>query len=684
MAETSPFLSNSYEMNRDFLSEAVNQTSLFLSKLTGDDQTVIQTNIRNYMLNHQEEFKSRRATVLIKDKNEDRQVKIIPLSKLLKYIERKNYHLSPSLVAYTNSDEEECVNSIGTRQFIDKRAHYKGLRQINKSNPELYTKYNELQNAFKIFNNAQSGAMSSRGTPITNKSGHTTLTSTCRCLTSTANLINEQFIAGNRFYNTPQNTLQSLMARLISTDLKALSDVIDKYGLYHPTSDDVYQVVVDCSRRYWRNEKDLNTIKRFLDKLTYLELAAILYNLDLVSLFKYNEEFVTKFFDDWTSLGKLDTPVKPENNDQKVLCISKLEGEITPDDIAGLNAYHIQIEEKYSDLISVLFKSLIPPSGLFDVTSSIRDCVLTSDTDSSIYTVDKMIDSYTDDRDKGVRLNAVLTYFIRMISVDQHQQLSANLNVAHKNLKLLHMKNEYYFGGYVTTLMSKHYFASQRMEEGVRNKKMKMEIKGVHLRSSKISSLIRNKATEQMKDIILTIENKEQLDPAVELHSIAELERQVISDLKAGKWHWLSRNNIKDDKYYTNPDASVYLYHELWEEVFAPKYGHAPEMPYSGIKVNVNLGSKRLLNEYLDSIEDKELSERFRTFLEKKEKKDLGNLYVPMERATFLDDIPIEIKQCMDIRTIIKQNFKSIYEILNSTGIYFINEKITRLVSDEH
>ncbi|QMV29126.1 hypothetical protein AP1_0423 [Aeromonas phage AP1] len=173
------------------------------------------------------------------NKHGDRELQIRSIFSVFKEVQANNYHFSPSMIGYTNSDEEECVNSIGTRQFIDNRKFYKDKRQEVPKGGDMWTKYNELQNAFKIFNNAQSGAMSSEGTPINNKTGHTSLTSSTRCLTSTANLINEQFIAGNRFYNTPENTMQAIIARLTVSNLNDIEMVINKFGLKIPTVEDV-------------------------------------------------------------------------------------------------------------------------------------------------------------------------------------------------------------------------------------------------------------------------------------------------------------------------------------------------------------------------------------------------------------------------------------------------------------
>lgn len=688
MSESNPFLSETYESDRNIIKHSIEQYSELISRVQGEDKEVVKANLLTYFKANKEQYKSKRAKVIIKNKVGDREVKIIPFSSVLKHVQDKNYHFSPSMIAYTNSDEEECVNSIGTRLFIANRKYYKNLRQDAKAvnDKDLYGKYHELQNAFKIFNNAQSGAMSSGGTCLTNQTAHTSLTSTTRCLTSTANLTNEQFIAGNRFYHNPDATLQSMIARIQVTDFKLLEQVMEKYKLHYPTTEDLMKRVKHCSSRYWDSEPQMSLIETFVNKLKPIEKASILYTLDLFSLFNHNRDFIKTFFDKWCHIPEVDESklLKPDNGDRYVLCVSKLPREHSKEQLQGLNHYHVQIEKEYADFIKVFFKSPIPPTGLFNVINAIRDCVLTSDTDSSIYSIDTVIDNYTDDNEQGVKLNGVLTYFIRMVSLDQHRQLSSNMNVSKKNLTLLEMKNEFYLSAYVTTDMSKHYYAYQDMVEGVKNTDLEIELKGVHLKSSKIASVIKDKAQELMVMTLDAIKSGGTINAAEVLHGIGELERSIVNDIQGGDYSWLSRESIKPAVAYTNPDSEKYLYHSLWEEVFSEKYGPAPELPYTGIKMSVDMSSKSKLNAYIDSIEDSTIRDKFRTFMEKKGKDKLTNLYLPMERAQNLKDIPLEFKQAIDYRTLLKQNLKSVYTVLHSTGIYMMNDSITRLVSDEH
>lgn len=90
------------------------------------------------------------------------------------------------------------------------------------------------------------------------------------------------------------------------------------------------------------------------------------------------------------------------------------------------------------------------------------------------------------------------------------------------------------------------------------------------------------------------------------------------------------------------------------------------------------------MKEWFTKVADEDVRKRLEAYIESTGRSDLGNIIVPMERLQYMGDIPEEIKQVIDYRTVIKQNLKSVYEVLNSTGLYFMNDSITRLVSDEH
>lgn len=712
--KVSPFKDVAYFKDRNLQAHYCKQMALLLSRLYNKTEEEVKPLVDKIFRRNTNGFKDVKFKIIKKNKYGDREFKIVNSGDFFEEAEANNYHVSPSLVCYTHSDTEQSVNSIGTVKFLNDRKLYKNKRQGAKAvgNKDEERAYDQIQNALKIFNNAQSGAMSSNGTPINNKSGHTTLTSTCRVLTSLANIMNERLLSGNRLFINYEKTIENFLSLIVHTDLNRLEQFMLSNDMVHPTVDDVMGMVKRCTYYYWSDTGRMKMIQQFVELLRPVERSAIFMVSDLSGLLKTNKTIITQFLKDFIRIPEFvpgKEGVKPSNGDYYTLCISKLRRntsikvektasdevkaaarlrekeleETLKKEVFQLNEYHLSVEEKWSDFIELFLKTNVPPSGVYNIKEMVRENVLTSDTDSSIYTVDEILDVLGDDEETQLNLNAALTYMIRMISVHQHAMFSKNMNVADNNLYRLNMKNEYMFGSYVTTLMSKHYYATQVMVEGVLNKEIEMEIKGVHLRSSKIAKAIKDFAHKLMRDILDSVYYKRKLDAATILKQVGDLERSIIEDITINRSPvWLTVNTIKDDAAYENPDSSIYQYHKLWEAVFADKYGSPPDIPYRAYKLNTTMGSKTKLVTYLTSLENSGLKDRFLTYCDNR--KDLNAVYLPIEVIEKTGLIPAEIIPASDIRGIIQQNLKSIYAVLETTGLYFLNKKITRLVSDEH
>lgn len=686
----SPFLSKEYVPNRDMIKAYHIQAALYLSVFYGYDYNYVLELCEKIFIPNTNGFKEMKFGVFKKNKYGDRVQTVMPASEFFQTVEQNNWILSPSFVAYKHTDDEQSVNAIGTDTFIEFRRLYKGKKKdaISVNDQEAAKAFDEIQNALKIFNNAQSGGMSSSGTPLYNKSGHTTLTSTCRAVTSTANLLNERLITGNRLLLSYDKTMELFLSTLAYSNQKLIKKVIAEYKMAHATVDQVMDMVTRCARYYWNNPTSLAAIRLFLEGLKPLELTILLCTMDLRGLYTTNRELMKEFFNDWCALPempegfKAEDGVKPDNSDYETLIVTKLGKKPDKAQAAFLNAHHIGLEKKWASFIEAFFKADIPPSGIFSAKELVRENVLTSDTDSMIYSVDMIIDDYVSDEQGGICFNAALTYFIRCIAVDQHARLSTNMNVAVRYRYRLNMKNEYLFSSYVTTSMSKHYYAMQLMLEGILHAVPKLELKGVHLRGIKIALKVREFTNKLMRDVLDAIYNKKQMDPAVLLAEIGDIERALFKDIEEGGYSWLTKNGIKADTAYTNPDSSIYYYHELWENVFASKYGKAPELPYRAYKVNLALHNKSKMRLFFAGVSDKVWGDNFHKYIETRPK--LTSVYIPVDMIDGMGGIPEELIPIVDTRLLISQNFKSIYAILESLGLYFMNSKVTRLVSDEH
>jgi len=683
-----PFIQDTYTTDRNFLKAYHYQAAYLLSLAYNYDYDYMLKLMAEFFVPNENGFREAKMRVFKKDKHGDRQPVVMGTCEFFNTVHSNGWHLSPSLVAYTHTDVEQSVNAAGTEQFIEFRRIYKGKRGEVPKGSVAWQAFNEIQNALKIFNNAQSGAMSSSGTPLFNQSGHTSLTSTCRALTSTANLINERLITGNRLLLSYNKTVEGFIAQLQYADQDLIQEVIDEYGMNYATVDQVMDMVVRCSRYYWRNPESLNAIRLLLQNMTPLELTVILCVLDLRGLYVTNMDLMKRFFNDWCATPTMPEGTtasdyaKPANSDYKILCITKLPKDASAAEINFLNNYHVGVEQKWEKFLRAFFKSRIPPTGIFNVKDIVRESVMTSDTDSVIYSVDMIIDDYVSDAGTALKFNGVLTYFIRCIAVDQHAQLSRNMNVSAKYQNRLNMKNEYLFASYVTTMMSKHYYALQLMVEGVLNAKPALELKGVHLRGVKIAELVRNFTNKLMRRVLDALYTRKTLSAPDILKEVGDIERALKQNLEEGGWFWLTHNNIKHETVYKNPDSTVYFYHKLWEEVLSARYGEAPAIPYKAYKVNLSLDGKKRLQEFYETLEDKNFRAALENFMG--DKTALSSLYVPTNLIEGIGGIPKEFRSAIDDRLIIAQNLKSVYAILESLGLFILNSKMTRLVSDEH
>lgn len=690
LLKESPLIDDEYKPNRNIVTNWHKQAAFYLSVYYGYKYENMLEIVSTVFLPDKNGFKEAKFKVVKKNKVGDREFHVMTAREFFGTAEQNNYHLSPSLVAYTHSDTKQSVNAFGTEQFIEFRRLYKGKMKDSKSagEAEAAAAYNEIQNALKIFNNAQSGAMSSSGTPLYNKSGHTSLTSTTRSLTGTANILNERFITGNRLLLSYNKTMELFISTLVAADRVLIQKVIDRYQMFYATTDQIMSMVKRCANYYWNDPVKLEAIRLFIADLTPLDRTIILCTMDLCGLYETNRDLMKDFFNDWMKIPAFDEAandseyVEPANADYKILCITKLGKGVSKKQTNALNTYHLSLEEKWGDFLKAFFRANIPPSNVFSIKELVRENVVTSDTDSSIYSVDMIVDDYATNKEDVLSLNGVLTYFIRCIAVDQHLKLSRNMRVSKKYERRLNMKNEYLFSAYLTTAMSKHYCALQLMLEGILNDKPKLELKGVHLRGIKIALKVREFTKDLMHRLLNAVYEKTTLDASELLKNVADMERALTTELQEGGYSWLTKNTIKEESAYTKAESSIYYYHELWEAVFADTYGEGPVLPYKAYKINLDLSNKTRIKNYLESIKDSPIGIKLRDYL--KDRAHLTSVYVPSDKIGVIGGIPKEILPIIDTRLIIAQNFRSIYLLLEALGIFILNSKGTKLCMDEH
>lgn len=613
------------------------------------------------------------------------------------------------------SQAKEANNEEDSLKFLDQVENYGRERKIQSS----------VQANKKTSNNSLSGAHVSASTPLSNKTAHSTLTSTCRTTSGYGNANNEKFIAGNRHYHSFEVTLNNLVSLVADSDYDTIEHALQVYGIKEPTVHETMQCVRYSATMYWREENRYRILEDYVSKLNGLERAAICYTGDFYHLMKYNDDVVRTF------LGKLAAKATTLHSDPiKVLkstrsdihhlasqiCDTEMKGVKINDafatkkddddnDIldehgnkilvdphrAGIMASTIENIQntlmEYALLIKAFWTTKHFPASVAYLPTSVRRVALVSDTDSTIFTVQNWIEWYFGEicfNEKSLGLCATVVFLASQTITHILAMMSANFGIGIDRIHQIAMKNEFRFDVFTPTHIGKHYYAVRACQEGNLFDKYEDEIKGVHLKSSNAPKKVIKLAHELMRTgIIQNIVDGNKLSLEKILKDVADIEREIIDSIKKGNYDYLRLAQIKESESYTLGETqSPYQHYTMWEEVFAPKYGSVPPPPYVAIKISTTLDSKRRMQEWLGNLQDKELAKRMEDWLERNGKKNgIGTFQLP-DQILSSTGFPEEVFSALDIRRIIMDATGVFYIILETLGVYFLDKKRTKLISD--
>lgn len=708
-----------YKRDLDFLNGAMNDAALYLSLQTGDplDQCLsfVKTQLRP---DGPTPISSPATLILDKNPEGDRQVKTVSFMQFINRVNKQNLLLSPSLTAYMPEHIRKSTHAEYIEEGVANRKKVKNemlaaerTLQDTSLKPQQITIYKDLvlfkkgaQNNLKINNNSYSGATVSEATILHYKSTHSSLTSTCRTATSYANSANEKFIAGNRHYYSPEITKANLLFIMNNAELDLIDSVIKRLGLVYPSVDDVMDMVNNSTNHYWKSPEQNAIIRHMLEGATPVQLAAIMYVGDMYHLFSLNREVITAFLTKLSTVTPSEDKVdkdtyKKYDGDLKLhgyfLCFEQVRGRDEDtlkrdepevlDLVRSTTRHASNVMMEYQDLLRAFFMSKCMPHSIFAFPTIYRKAVPVSDTDSTMFTLQWWVEQIFGKvifTAEATRIVFALVFLISEMVLHLLAMLSANMGVGPAKMRLLAMKNEYYFAVLNLNNRSKHYFASQDAQEGIVFPKSKMEIKGVGNRDSKVPAKINKSAKTLMKEIIETIKSGELIDVTEILTRVANIERSIIKSLQEGRFEYLTTGQIKTPgSYKTEEENASYKQYELWQDVFAPTYGATQAPPYSVVKISTIAKNRTEMEAWYEKMDNPQLVERFKEWMLKERKTEIATLLIP---AAVVEGtgVPKAITCAIDTRRIIANTMGTFYLTLESLGIYMIDKNSTRLVSD--
>lgn len=728
MTAINPFVleKNEYRRDLNFLKQYVEDVAKFLSTMTGDPiDTCVDFVKKGLKPGGVFEFKDPKITYLERVNYEDRVEKEgTLLTYLTESIQNKEL-IAPTLTTYVNPEEKQSL----LVEFVDENVAIRGkakkamfaAKMAGNVDLELF-KNSEQSNA-KIANNAISGGHVSTSTPLFNRTSHSTLTSNCRSTSGYGNANNEKMLSGNRHYHHPSIVINNIISIANRTNLDQLLAVMEEYDMHYPSPEEALDCVLYSTNLYWRSSKQENTIYELLKRLTPIERAAFVYVGDLYHIAKFNDAIVRNFIGELSTpcYGDYEAPLKVIHslreeyvplatqllpNVMKGVDWKKLKPEIDPnakkpeDEPARAEADRIKLSHlaatvvnidatvlKYRSFIECFFVTENVPASLAFFPTSIRRAALTSDTDSTIFTVQDWVQWKTGKMLVDDETNAVAATMIFLAAeAITHilARMSANFGIETKRIHQVAMKNEFKFDVFVPTQVGKHYFAYIGCQEGNLFIDYDMEIKGVHLKSSNVPSAIMKKAEAMMKDIMDAAKDGRTISIAEKLEQVAQIERDIIKAAIAGDSAYFRSLQIKSaGSYSKDPEQSPYLHYLLWKDIFAKKYGEVDEPPYSVFKVPVYLPNAKAIQSWLEKIQDTHIRTKLEEYFKRTGKKTISTFLLPQQRLA-IHGVPEELVLAMDLRRTVLDCTAVFYIVLETLGYYCLDDKISELASDFH
>lgn len=672
------------------------QAVYFLTKMTGKSERECWEFVNNRIRVGQLGIKDPVIRYLERQDNGDR---IEKEGTILEYIGESisnNEIIAPTLTTYLSPAIKESLyvayieSNIAVRNRA-KKAQFaaEAIGDLDKKAEENISQTNE-----KLANNAISGGHVSPSTPLFNKTAHSSLTSNCRTTSGYGNANNEKFLSGNRHYWSPTIVVNNITSIISNTDYPALEKVILKYNIKYPSVEDVMECITYSTNLYWKSNRNIDRIRIYVERLTAIERASFFYTGDFYQLKQLNNDLVLNFLNKLAlkSISPVEEPLKilkeiPEDYvslahqicSEEMLGKGKKYTELTPDVLNTLasTAKNIQnVINDYSDLIKSLYVTKNVPASVAHIPESIRRVALTSDTDSTIFTVQDWVywsqGNYVSTT-KSIAIAATMIFLASRAIVHILARMSANFGVEEKRIFQTAMKNEFFFPAFVPTNVAKHYFASISSQEGNIKQKLETEIKGVHLKSSNAPKEITKRAKEMIEEILESIRKGEKISLTKYLKEIANKQREIKHSLERGDTKYYRLGEIKLREAYKDPNKSQYVFHELWEKAFMPQYPCGLSLPYSTIKIATTLTSNVATREWLSRLENKEIASGISAWLADCGKVSLPTIQIPIE-AVGVYGIPKELLEFVDSRRVISDLTQIFVLIMETLGAYFPKE----------
>ena len=621
-----------------------------------------------------------------------------------------NKTISPFGTFYETTD----VHVPNNKEFLDtlvanrdkaKKAMFKYIEQ----NKPLEASIKEAEQALnKIAANSVSGGHGTALNALYDLETYSSITSLCRHGTMIAYTFAERFLAANYYFPEFEDGLNFIITTA-ETCPSNVREVLDKFNLNTISGEELSDLVMSGMEKYIQiTEYQKRLLYNTCEKLSTSQRTYVYYQRSLYNLFNKNIKVMTELFITLFTLDK--NPNCYNRTDVDLDYIKKVDGDLeqAAQTIYGdlLGKYVIKdlpkdnpelgllvakvlrtfqdILDEWSPVFDIFFHSETMVSKAHINKNMLRKVIIVSDTDSIIYTSKDMVTlflggTFSFDKDYVYAAHALCTYFLcksvasllRMIAIQRGA-------IGETNIKMLKMKNEFFYPVFLRTNASKHYIGQLTVREGVILPKPKLDIKGVGFRTSNVPKITHEFTEKLIKMLINDITEHTNIYGGDYISEVLRYEKFIYDSISRGEFTYFTNISIKKKEEYKNADISIYANYLIWQDVFAEKYGDI-FVPTKCVLIPFIKGKYKDPN-YLQWLQMKSpiIHDKLIKVIEKYGKKPITRLPIPIGCPS----IPEEIIPLIDMRSIIFKNMGPAQMVLKSIGVDLGNTKRQPLLSD--
>ena len=555
----------------------------------------------------------------------------------------------------------------------------------------------------KIFNNSVPGVMGSRWSFLSDFPGFNAITTIGQQSVKTGYTHTERLVAGNLYLTSFDDVVDYCQNHLKEMSLIDVQETMKRYNLHYPTEEDLFTYFFFPLSFRKENEIYRDILKGYIKTLIPDQRAYLYY----VSCFKHllikNKEFVSKWLNEFfrRDVEILDLP--PEDifkveDDLLSMAMSRNFSLINeepdmrkaiknnPDGVKHLLSICHHMEKlfiKTKPLWTTFFVSNPSLTKVWTSNDLVRRCVLTSDTDSVIFTTHEIVNELSPENrfsDKALDVNAFVVYLVSQTLENVFMNMTTGIGMDPDVKKKIKMKNEFYYSIFIRSPLKKHYAGKILIQEGKILPSPEVDLKGINYVGSGISQITHDSFQKTLNWVFEQMETNPTFSYKDFMLRVSSFEYQIYKSLINGETTYLSSVPIKQESGYKDPLRSNYYYYLLWQDVFENRFGEF-QIPNKVTVLPVkNKGTYIFKEEFREKLKafDEDMERKLFLFLEKYNKKILTRILLPPS----VKDIPEILRELIDIRSIIFTNGRPFYLLSRSFGLSFADKDLKTIASD--